>query len=310
MIKKFIEYNPILERVSDIVYHFTYFTYLLEILKENVFNASTNIGATSDFEISKGRFFFFSTTRSKSSGFSKGDVKLVLDGQKLSQNYKGIPVDYWKYSKNPKDWDKYSYKYAFKSEMEDRIILDSPTIKNATKYIKEIHIFLSRNMKYISKKDIEYILSKSRQFNIPTFFYDNENNWYNQIKPIDPYTFNGYIEKRNTYNDTEISYQFLNIASLLSYNDDKNYNLIIKNMNFDDDNIEKLDTQIKKDTWNYFKNSYKSNLDEYYSVIKSYINNDRHKKSFRFLFKMLADDMKKYKVNDLYDYINKKINNL
>lgn len=304
MIKKFIEYNPILERINDIVYHFTYITHLKDILTENIFHASTNIGAPVDFKINKGKFFFFSTTRSKSSGFTKGDVKLVLDGQKLSQNYKGIPVDYWQYSKNPNDWDKDSYINAFKSEMEDRIILDSPTIKNATKYIKEIHILLDKKIIYISKDDIEYILSKSKQFNIPTFFYDNKKNWYNQIKPIDPYTIE-YRENSEIYVDeNKISYPFLNIASLLSYNDDKNYNLIIKNINFDTENIEILDKQIKKDTRNYFKNSY---IDEYYHIIKSYINNYRSEKSFRFLFKLLSDDMKKYKVSDLYEYINKKI---
>lgn len=302
-IQMFEEFNPILERISDIVYHFTYIRHLKDILTENIFHASTNIGASVDFKINKGKFFFFSTTRSKSSGFTKGDVKLVLDGQKLSQNYKGIPVDYWQYSKNPKDWDKYSYKDALKSEMEDRIILDSPTIKNATKYIKEIHILLNKSIIYISKDDIEYIISKSKQFNIPTFFYDNEKNWYNQIKHIDPYTIEYRGNSEIYVDENKISYPFLTIASLLSYNDSKNYNLIIKNTNFDTENVEILDKQIKKDTWNYFKNS---NIDEYYYVIKSYINNYRGEKSFRFLFKLLSDDMKKYKVIDLYDYIKLK----
>jgi hypothetical protein len=39
------------EGMSNIVYHFTYFSRLYNILKENKFHASPNIGSTSDLNI-------------------------------------------------------------------------------------------------------------------------------------------------------------------------------------------------------------------------------------------------------------------
>jgi len=77
------------EGLTPILYHFTSIHNLINILKEDEFQASTNLGSSADFNVSGGKFFFFSTTRSRSAGYNQGNVKIVLDGQKLNQNYKG-----------------------------------------------------------------------------------------------------------------------------------------------------------------------------------------------------------------------------
>ena len=105
------------ESLSDIVYHFTNTHRLLDILNSNEFHASSNVGSKSDLDINKGKFYFFSTTRSKKHGFTSGDTKLVLNGRKLSQKYKALPIDYWQYSTNPKDYaNKNDYRQAMISK--------------------------------------------------------------------------------------------------------------------------------------------------------------------------------------------------
>ncbi len=100
------------------------------------------IGKDSDYKINKNKFFYLSTTRSKSSGFRKGDSKIVLDGRKLKQRYKITPVDYWNWPKNDKQ-DTSAYIYSMKSlEQEDRIVTDKPSIPNAKDYLLGIHIYI------------------------------------------------------------------------------------------------------------------------------------------------------------------------
>ena len=53
------------EGLSDILYHFTYIPHLRNILKYNKFATSTNLGSSADASKDKGKFFFFSTQRTK-----------------------------------------------------------------------------------------------------------------------------------------------------------------------------------------------------------------------------------------------------
>ena len=67
----FLNENEILdEGASDVMYHFTNSGALINILRTNEFILTAAVGSVSDFSINKNRFFFFSTTRSKSSGYS------------------------------------------------------------------------------------------------------------------------------------------------------------------------------------------------------------------------------------------------
>jgi hypothetical protein len=169
------------EGASDILYHFTYMNNLFNILKNNELSLTAAIGSKSDYNINKNKFYYLSTTRSKSSGYKKGDVKIVLDGRKIKQNNKITPVDYWQWSKNRNDYDSESaYSSALTSlEQEDRIVSDKPIIENAIKYIIEIHILINTpNTKLMNIIDI------CKNNNVKLYLYDNQKNWFNQINPI------------------------------------------------------------------------------------------------------------------------------
>ncbi len=92
LIKKFQE------SLTSIVFHVTSVNNLLDILKSNKFTLATSLGTGSDKFSNKWYYMSFSTI--KYGGYSRslsfiGQAILVIDGEKLNQRYKGIPVDYW-----------------------------------------------------------------------------------------------------------------------------------------------------------------------------------------------------------------------
>ena len=194
--------NKLNEGLSDILYHFTYFGNLLNILKQNEFHASTNIGSSADLNTSAGKFFFFSATRSRGAegagaGFGRRSVKLVLDGKKLGQRYKGFPIDYWNYSTKPSDWPNVNdYVASMKNqELEDRIVLDSPTIPNAASYILEIHVLVGKRSE-VRRDVLDSLMGYVKQYSIPIYFYVDTKYYFNQVKDkaVDPYGAYGFTD--------------------------------------------------------------------------------------------------------------------
>lgn len=290
------------EGSSDILYHFTYTGSLLNILKTNEFNLTSAIGSTSDYSVNNKRFYYFSTTRSKSSGYIKGDVKIVLDGRKIKENNKIIPVDYWQWSKNRSDWDSdSSYINALKSsEQEDRIVSDKAIIPNAIKYIIEIHI----NVNQVSNS-LKEVIEICKNNNIKVYLYDNKENFLNQTKAINNIDFSNIIDDGYEGYE-ERDYFDYDIASLLVYNDIDNYNKITKHLD-DVDKIKKLDDILKERTYNNFR------VGAFYfndgiSTINSSLKNIRYKpnKEAKYLIILLTKDFKKYGVTNIKDYLLKK----
>ena len=309
------------EGMTDIVYHFTYLTHLLNIIKQNQFQASTNIGSKSDLQTSKGKFFFFSTTRSKSIGFTKGNIKLVLNGKKLSQNYKVAPIDYWQYSTKPEDWGdvkndpqaRASYMLSLKSkELEDRIFLDKPTIDNAIQYILGVHILLNDgNIQHATKKEIEYLLNFSKEKNIPFYFYTEEKNFLNQVNSVsNPLSLEGFGEEKEKYKEMDPFYRLDRVFALLCYKSEENFNKVLKTFGKENDEkfISKLKERIQKDGYTYLDHPSSFDMHEYNSVIGADVHNARSNADpvIRTAFKMLADDMKKWNAKSLSDYIQYK----
>lgn len=133
------------ERVTSTVYHTTTVNNCLDILKTNRFDLTTNLGTSADQRGQK--FYYFSVSRVKYGGYArsmnfKNMVNLVLDGDLFNQKYKGVQVDYW----GP------GFRIGNTSDMklrndenEERVVTDDPSIKNAKKYIKEVHIIFTDN---------------------------------------------------------------------------------------------------------------------------------------------------------------------
>ena len=123
--------NALFESVSSIVYHVTHVSNLEKILKDNQFILSSSLSNEADMRQAHKKFFYLSVSRIKYGGYALHkdslDANIVLDGDKLNQNYEGISVDYWGHRDN-------------RDESEDRILSTKQIIKPASKYIKEIHI--------------------------------------------------------------------------------------------------------------------------------------------------------------------------
>lgn len=305
------------EALTDTVYHFTSVNRLYNILKTNQFITTSAVAVSSDMAINKGKFFFFSTTRSKSTGYTQGNVKLVLNGRKLSQRYKGVAVDYWQYSKNRDDYaSDEDYKNSLaNAEQEDRIVTNEPTISNATSYIMEIHIMIGKYDR-IKKDVLDYIIGVSKNLNIPIYFYDSwRQNWLLQNKSglVDPYqayheitddkTDDGY----KTTPEKELKYNYMRPLILFSFNDKGNYDKTISliGSEFESRFKEEYDEEV-------YKYLQKNAVYDYEAVTlyRNYIQNIRANPDTmaRNILKLLSDDMRKLGVNNIKNYIEVKQN--
>jgi hypothetical protein len=161
------------------VYHFTNFKGLNNILASNTFKGSYANVDKDDLDFKsfgmdakklkdKGIYslYFFSTTRDKLLYIKdpkiKGSVvRIVLDGDKLTNKYKVSPYYFY----HDEMIDEPNPKYD-QDESEERIILGTKTeIPNASNYIKEIHIILDKvedNQNYLDQ--IKTIVDKYGYF--------------------------------------------------------------------------------------------------------------------------------------------------
>ena len=170
------------EGISPIIYHFTSLQALYQILMSQKFYLKTGVFRDSyEHKLSDGkRMYYLSTTRNRNAneGYSnayksEGGVRITLDGEKLSHNYKGKPTNYWgddsalgrmKYLNpdkvgQPLKWDNEMQQHR-NDETEDRIWSFHPTIPNALEYIKRIDILLPDENKI---SDYETRIEKAKQ---------------------------------------------------------------------------------------------------------------------------------------------------
>lgn len=314
-IKKYIgkllrESILLFEGLSKILYHYTMPGNLLNITKQNQFNVSTNLGTPSDLKTTKGKFFFFSTTRTK--GAYGGNVCFVLNGEKLNQKYKGSAIDYWQYSKNRKDYsDDDGFMNAMKTtEMEDRIILDGPTIDNALDYILSVHVLWDmkdKNVRYLTKDEILYILNEYKKRNIPIYFYYNHSDYktLSTKNTVDPLSYT-YSEQSVPQDKIKFGYDFGNLASILAYNDDDNFNKIVNIFKLNEESIEEFKKIMAKLKYDYF-----NDFDGLVHNITKKIHNIRryHDEQSREFIKLIASEVKRYKAKSISEYIKYKIFN-
>ena len=304
----FLNENEILdEGASDVMYHFTNSGALVNILRTNEFILTAAVGSNADFNINKNRFFFFSTTRSKSTGYKQGNVKLELDGRKLKYNYKFIPVDYWQHSKNRSDYSSDSdYIRALKSgEQEDRIVSNQPTIPNAVSYIQKFHI----NNDRLNNTTIDLIIRYCNQYSIPLNIYNNSNDFEKEVNQIDVSNIIVGSHEDDSPNHEYVNYRnrfSMRLATFIAYNSEDAYNQIINYLGDDE-----LSTEFNNMLNDYTRNYYKINANYDYDtfpIIKTDIHNIRSsaRKDDRFLLNLLVNDMKKHKVTNLKDYLKKK----
>jgi len=166
------------EGISSVLYHATSLKNAASIIESNEFRLAPTFKNGAEVSTGSTKLFFLSTTRSKtgnytliSAGNRDGDAILVLDGDALGNNYSGKPVDYWGRT--------FRKETPTKNEMEDRIYNDNPTIPNALRYIREIHVLFKD--KEISSNSRSYLVELKKS-GIPIWLYDDVKSYILQIK--------------------------------------------------------------------------------------------------------------------------------
>ena len=334
-IKQLIQEELLLhEGLSDIVYHYTSPSAVINVLKTNKFNTSSNLGTTADAERDQGRFFYFSTQRTKgSTGYGKGSIAVfVLDGRKLMSRYKGFPLDYWGWSQKRSDYDsKSAYAQALTSkEMEDRIVTDKPYIENARDYITEIHLDVSRFK--LDEEDFRQLMISGK--GIPIYIYEDRDAWKLQDKrkaiPLSEYKPEATDPDKYRREDS-FYYEFEKFAPLILFNQangkiDVALSTLIKNFLQDrgkkegwgEDKVREVLSQAQAklledpDNWKWLSQT--KTWDDYYHgekyrVLSSYLHNAKGNRNpfYRELLKILIMDMKQLGATNFKDYMKKKL---
>jgi hypothetical protein len=193
--------NLINEMISGDVYHYTSINAVFDILKKNTINLSSSLGTPADKFGNKPFFLSFSRTGSFKLGYGqKGDpnirVRIVFDGNKLNNNFKSMPVDFWQMKSIDRPTSQ-------KFEYEDRLLSDKPTIPNALDYIKRIELVIKDKERY-SKFLIAFkkVLMLGNELNVPVLIYDNEKDATNKTNPINNEILNHEYEE-NTDGDNQ-----------------------------------------------------------------------------------------------------------
>lgn len=319
------------EGLSDIVYHFTSFPALQNILNTNKLNTSSNLGTTADAQKDRGRAFYFSTQRTKGKtgyGYNTGGgVTLVLDGRALQANYKGFPTDYWNWSMSPKDYsDKQSYMQALRSkEHEDRIVTDKPYIEPASRYIEAIHVDVS-NPWYIKKSELIAISNKAKSVGIPIYFYDNRDAYQLQDirKAKPPESIQGKFqdeqEERYTSGSRHFYWMFKELMPYILFNTNKESDFwqLFKSFLESQDKLEHFDdykkeidekvnsvhqfySQDRYKDWYHIEDKYRSLMADFHNQKSS---TDPHYREF---LRLLVSDMRDFKAENLKQYLINKL---
>ena len=286
------------------VYHYTY--NIKDILQSNTINLSSSLGTSADKYSDK--FFFLSLSRTPGVNIGYGrfhNSRLVLDGNKLNQNFKSIPVDYWGDKRGDVD----------RSEYEDRIISDKPTIDNISKYIIRIEIVDSEP----KRKRNYQLLQLAKERNIPIFFYLNKNDLQRQRNPV-----NNQVEE-TVIDDTDTDYvprsykyntDLETILSIVLYKEN-----ILDNEELLKSNVEKMIETYKLpklslyDIQEKMRNMYYSEWrrEDYLTGLKAHLHNyfkSGQGDEFRSWIKILTSEMKKYNLTSISDLANLKFDGL
>ena len=251
--------------ISPVLYHLTSLEKVSSILKENQFRLTTDRGTISDRETRK-EWFYFSTSRALGNRFQKflGGLSsiLVLDGVALGQRYAGGSKDYWQAGPG-------------QSETEDRIWSKNPEIPNASKYIKEIHVYVPKKNDWMEKSfwrdQLRNVLIESKKNKIPIFIYNTEEDFriLNKNKSIDPMSLplSGGEKIEEWKGSSRDSKKFDNLLELLQKPVDQKLTKEAKKLLYDLDYSDAFQS-IDADIHNY-RTKHSANLNKLLKLMKT-----------------------------------------
>lgn len=175
--------EDLFEMASPVVYHATYMSNALEILRSNEFRLSMALGKRREVELlpQKEKLFYLSTTRMKGASYTRSisnPVIFELDGSALNHRYTAKAMDYW-------GGQLRHIRGSAGFEAEDRIYHTKPTIPNAARYIKAIHMAVSNSAGSSSPAMMEQrrkIAFEGRRAGIPVHVYATERELFTMRK--------------------------------------------------------------------------------------------------------------------------------
>ena len=185
--------NFLTERVSDVVYHFTYLNPGMKIIHGDKFELSDSKLDADEREVAKkygkGKIYYLSTARTRVSGFSgpgltEGGINFTLDGRLLSRNYSGKAVDFYNDLRGAARGTNFNYP----QEQEDRIFTDKKEIINLHKYLLNVEIILpDKELKYMSKSDLTDFIGALRKLSgrkVDYYVYATPEDFKNKRKKL------------------------------------------------------------------------------------------------------------------------------
>jgi hypothetical protein len=187
--KKMIKLKDILmERISDVVYHFTTTEAANNIIGTNRFRLSD---APVEPNVDPGRKYedgyYMSVSRTKVEGYTRNTsnfqcyfVRFELDGTKLGNRYKGGAYNYYHGKHGDDEYEEY----------EDRIYSKDMYIPNAMGYIKRMDVDVSR--KCLMGFKTEKLIKTAIKSGVPTFLYPSRDKWGQQSGGIEVKDLDGY----------------------------------------------------------------------------------------------------------------------
>ena len=185
----------LMERISDVVYHFTKTVAADNIIGTNRFRLqeipSRNVDPGRKYDMG----YYMSLARTKIEGYTKNlysgcyFARFELDGTKLSNTYKGGAYNYFQSKHGDNEYEEY----------EDRIYSKDMYIPNALNYIKRLDVDVNREC---TTFDTGKLIKTATRAGVPTFLYPSREKWAQQsggveVKSLDDYkTFLQSIAKQ------------------------------------------------------------------------------------------------------------------
>lgn len=297
-----------------VLYHFTARHKLLSILKNDAFYLTPNFNL--DADTIKGKYYHYMSFsrnksiltgygRSLSNGMTFARLKINSD---ITNNNKIIPFDFWNQKSEKPYKDSKGRYYNQNIENEDRLISKSNVIKNASKYIDLIEIYVDEH----DVAHLDQINNIANKRNIPIKYYtDSEDFEYGRnaktFKDIFPTFDNDDKDSINTYDyeQTLKLYYYTILAvdniGLLMKVDDDIYNIVSKMFKgeLNDSEIMKVYDNIKIMSHGTY------NIKEIVTYISNVISNIKRKPDDESLnyINSIGRILRKAKIKTLYDYL-------
>lgn len=186
----------ITEGASSVLYHKTSIYAALTIIKNGEFQMSSTVGNPTEEALApKGYPYYLSATRTKVGDYHRwvgsSAAMFVLDGNRISNNYRVEPVDYWytdsrniknEFGQYPK-WNEVNPEYKKSGwqhspertrESEDRIFGKTNTL--STDCVREIHVLIAEQDDRHSETARQLLIA-AKTSGIATYLYNDAKAW-------------------------------------------------------------------------------------------------------------------------------------